>query len=51
MITEDIQSDEMIPAEYEMTKEELLEFQKEYNDWSNKQEQLDDDRPLYIWLK
>ena len=50
MITEDIQSDEMIPAEYDMTPEELAEFQKQYNDWSDTNKQ-DDDRPLYIWLR
>ena len=46
MITEDIQSDESVPVEYDMTAEELLEFQQEYNQWSD-----DQDRPLYIWLK
>ena len=51
MIVEDIQSDEKIPVEYEMTAEELSEFQKEYNDWSDQNKQDDDDRPLYIWLK
>jgi hypothetical protein len=48
MITEDIQSDESVPVEYDMTAEELLEFQQEYNQWSDRQDQ---DRPLYIWLK
>jgi hypothetical protein len=51
MIVEDMQSDESIPVEYEMTAEELAEFHKEYNDWTDKQEQPDDDRPLYIWLR
>ena len=51
MITEDIQSDEMIPAQYEMTAEELAEFHKEYNDWTDQLPQPDDDRPLYIWLR
>jgi len=31
MITEDIQSDESVPVEYDMTAEELLEFQQEYD--------------------
>ena len=51
MITEDIQSDEMIPAEYEMTEEELEEFYCEYTEWSDQNKKQDDDRPLYIWLK
>ena len=51
MIVEDIQSDETIPVQYAMTAEELLEFQTEYNDWTDQQEQQDEDRPLYIWLR
>ena len=50
MIVEDIQSDESVPAQYEMTAEELIEFQQEYNNWSDTVKQ-DDDRPLYIWLR
>ena len=48
MITEDIQSDESVPVEYEMTAEEQLKVQQECNQWSDQQDQ---DRPLYIWLK
>ena len=51
MITEDIQSDESVPVEYEMTAEEQLKFQQEYNQWSDSSKNQDDDRPLYIWLK
>jgi hypothetical protein len=51
MIVEDIQSDEAIPVEYEMTAEELADLHNEYNDWTDQQEQPDDDRPLYIWLR
>jgi len=51
MITEDIQSDESIPALYDMTADELAEFHAEYNDWSDKIVTADDDRPLYIWLR
>jgi hypothetical protein len=51
MITEDIQSDESVPVEYEMTAAELLEFQQEYNQWSDSSKKQDDDRPLYIWLR
>jgi hypothetical protein len=50
----DIQSDEQIPAQYDMTPEEWAEFQREYNDWANvveKQHQDPlEDRPIYLWL-
>jgi hypothetical protein len=29
----------------------LAEFYCEYTEWSEKNKQPDDDRPLYIWLK
>jgi len=51
MIIEDIQSDETIPAQYEMTEEELAEFYCEYTEWSEQNKQPDEDRPLYIWLR
>jgi len=33
-----IQSDEFIPAHYEMTPEEYAEFQEEYNEWADEQD-------------
>lgn len=51
MIIEDIQSDEAVPAEYEMTAEELREFHIEFNQWADQTAELDLDRPLYIWLR
>ena len=33
MIKEIIQSDEMIPPEYQMTPEEYRDFQAEYDQW------------------
>jgi hypothetical protein len=51
MIVEDIQSDETVPAEYEMTAEELAEFHTEFNQWIDQAPQLDSDQPLYIWLR
>ena len=35
----------------EMTKEELAEFYCEYTEWSERNKQPDEDRPLYIWLR
>lgn len=46
---DDIQSDEFVPAQYEMTADELAEFQKEYNQYLD--ESAESDRPLYIWLR
>jgi hypothetical protein len=51
MIVEDIQSDETVPAEYEMTATELAEFHTEFNQWIDQAPQLDSDQPLYIWLR
>lgn len=34
----EIQSDELIPAPYNMTSEEFAEFCKEYNEYLDKQE-------------
>jgi hypothetical protein len=43
-----IQSDELIPAPYNMTPEEYTEFQQEYNSYLDKETA---ERPMYLWLK